>query len=39
MDDLLPVVIFVTVKANVYNFPGFVKLIDDYVRLKGVFEL
>lgn len=37
MDDLLPVMIFVTAKAGVYNFPAFVKLIDDYVRLKGVF--
>jgi hypothetical protein len=39
MDDLLPVMIFVTAKAAVTNFPAFVKMVDDYVRLKGVFEL
>ncbi len=39
MDDLLPVMIFVTVRAGVINFPVIVKLIDDYVRSKGVFEL
>jgi len=39
MDDLLPVMIFVTVRAKVANFPVLVKLIDDYVRMKGVFEL
>ena len=39
MDDLLPVMIFVTVRAAVPDFPVLVKLIDDYVRLKGVFEL
>ncbi len=37
MDDLLPVMIYVTLKAAVYNFPALVKLVDDYVRLKGVF--
>jgi len=37
MDDLLPVMIFVTAKSAVQNFPAYVKLIDDYVRLKGVF--
>ena len=35
--DLLPVMIFVTAKAAIQNFPAYVKLIDDYVRLKGVF--
>jgi hypothetical protein len=39
MDDLLPVMIFVTVRAAVPNFPVFVKLLDDYVRSKNVFEL
>lgn len=39
MDDLLPVMIFVTAKASVHNFPAYVKLVDDYVRLKEVFEL
>jgi hypothetical protein len=39
MDDLLPVMIFVTVRAAVPNFPVIVKLIDDYVRSKNVFEL
>lgn len=39
MDDLLPVMIFVTVRAAVPDFPATVKLIDDYVRSKNVFEL
>lgn len=39
MDDLLPVMIFVTVKAAILNFPVIVKIIDDYVRSKSVFEL
>ncbi len=39
MDDLLPVMIFITIRARVKDFPVYVKLIDDYVRLKGVFEL
>jgi hypothetical protein len=39
MDDLLPVMIFVTVRAAVPNFPVIVKLVDDYVRSKNVFEL
>ena len=37
MDDLLPVMIFVTVRAAINNFPIFVKMIDDYVRFKSVF--
>jgi hypothetical protein len=39
MDDLLPVMIFVTVRANIKDFPIFVKLIDNYIRLKDTFEL
>lgn len=39
MDELLPVMIFVTVRAAVPDFPATVKLIDDYVRSKNVFEL
>lgn len=39
MDELLPVMIFVTVRAGIPNFPVIVKIIDDYVRSKGVFEL
>jgi hypothetical protein len=39
MDDLLPVMIFVTVRAAVTNFPAFVRIVDDYVRFKNVFEL
>lgn len=31
--------IFVTVRAGIRNFPVIVKLIDDYVRSKSVFEL
>lgn len=37
MDDLLPVMIFVTGKAAIYNFPAYVKLVDDYIRIKGTF--
>jgi hypothetical protein len=37
MDDLLPVMIFVTVRASIQNFPVWVKMIDDYVRSKSVF--
>lgn len=37
MDDVLPVMIYVVAKAQVENFPVFVKIIDDYVRLRGVF--
>jgi len=39
MDELLPVMIFVTVRAGIRNFPVLVKIIDDYVRSKNVFEL
>lgn len=39
MDDLLPVMIFVVVRAGVNNFPLFAKLVDDYVRFKNIFEL
>jgi hypothetical protein len=37
MDDLLPVMIFITVRAGIHNFPMIVKIIDDYVRFKNVF--
>jgi hypothetical protein len=37
MDDVLPVMIFVTIRAEVKNFPVYVKIIDDYVRFKGCF--
>jgi putative heme degradation protein len=39
MDDLLPVMIFVTVRAAVPDFPGIVRIVDDYVKFKNVFEL
>lgn len=39
MDDILPVMIYVVAKAEVDNFPVYVKLIDDYVRSKKTFEL
>lgn len=39
MDDILPVMIYIVAKAQVENFPVFVKIIDDYVRIRGVFEL
>jgi hypothetical protein len=39
MDDILPVMIFVTVRAGIVNFPAIVRMVDDYVRFKNVFEL
>ena len=39
MDDILPVMIYVVAKAEIADFPVYVKLIDDYVRIRGVFEL
>ena len=31
--------IFVTVRAAILDFPAIVRMIDDYVRFKNVFEL
>lgn len=39
MDDLLPVMIFVVLRACIVDFPLYVKLVDDYIQIKGVFEL
>jgi hypothetical protein len=39
MDELLPVIIFVTVRAAVKNFPVWILIIGDYVRMRSVFEL
>lgn len=39
MDDILPVMIYIVARAAVWNFPALVKIIDDYIRIKGVFEL
>lgn len=39
MDDILPVMIYVVAKAQVIDFPVYVKIIDDYVKIKGIFEL
>lgn len=39
MDDILPVMIFIVAKAEIENFPVYVKIIDDYIRIRGVFEL
>ena len=39
MDELLPVIIFVTVRAGVKNMPVWINLIGDYVRMRSVFEL
>lgn len=39
MDDILPVMIYVVAKAQVIDFPVYVKIIDDYVKIRGVFEL
>lgn len=39
MDDILPVMIYVAARAQVVDFPVYVKIIDDYVKIRGVFEL
>ena len=39
MDDMLPVMIYICAKAQVENFPVYVRLIDDYVRIRDVFEV
>ena len=39
MDDILPVMIYVCARAQVDNFPVFVKIVDDYVRIRDIFEL
>ena len=39
MDDMLPVMIYICAKAQVENFPVYVKIIDDYVRIRDVFEV
>lgn len=38
MDEVLPVMIFITIRAAVPNFPVIVKLLDDYVRTNSAFE-
>lgn len=38
MDEILPVMIFITIRAAVPNFPVLVKIMDDYVRSKTAFE-
>ena len=37
MDDILPVMIYVVARAQVIDFPVYVKIIDDYVKLRGIF--
>ena len=37
MDDILPVMVYIVLKANVKNFPAYVKIIDDYVRARNCF--
>ena len=32
MDDILPVMIYVVAKAQVIDFPVYVKIIDDYIK-------
>ena len=39
MDDILPVMIYVVAKAQVIDFPVYVKIIDDYIKIRGIFEL
>lgn len=37
MDEVWPVLIFITARAAVHNFPVYIQLLNDYVRLKDVF--
>jgi hypothetical protein len=37
MDDILPVMIYVVTRAQVIDFPVYVKIIDEYVKIKGIF--
>jgi hypothetical protein len=37
MDDILPVMIFTVLKAEVKNFYSNIKIIDDYVKATGKF--
>jgi len=39
MDELLPVIIFITIKAAIKDFPIYVMIIEDYIRNRSVFEL
>lgn len=39
MDDILPVMIYVVARAQVIDFPVYVRIIDDYIKIRGVFEL
>jgi hypothetical protein len=38
MDDILPVMIYSVLKANVKNFYANVKIVEDYMRIVGRFE-
>jgi hypothetical protein len=37
MDDMLPVMIYVVARAQVIDFPVYVKIIEEYVKIKGIF--
>lgn len=39
MDDILPVMIYIVIRASIKDFPAYVKMVDDYVRTRGTFEL
>lgn len=39
MDDVLPVMIYVVARAQVNDFPVYVKIIDEYIKSRGIFEL
>jgi hypothetical protein len=39
MDDILPVFVYVVAKAQVVDFPVYVNIIDDYLKVKEEFEL
>jgi hypothetical protein len=38
MDDILPVMIYSVLKANVKNFYANVQIVEDYMRIVGRFE-
>jgi hypothetical protein len=37
MDDVLPVMIYVVARAQVNDFPVYVKIIDEYIKSRGIF--
>ena len=37
MDDILPVMIYIVLKAGIKDFPAYVKMVDEYVKARGTF--